>query len=410
MSKRPYRHRYPAVKAIISTLALATALAVAQQETPGTAAKPAAPEVTLKPGSPVRIESLASSKWIQGEALKEFEPGKVYLFECWATWCGPCIAAIPHVNDLHKRYRDKGLRVIGVNVWEDGLEKVEKFVTGKGDGMSYPVVYTGKGSDFENEWLKPAGVRGIPRALIVRDGKLVLSTHPAQLKDAVIEALLSGGEGAAEAAEKINAAATARDKTGTVVMAFRQASAKNDTAAMAESLAELEKLDADNPYLKPLRVELCVARKDWDGANKLIAAMPEGPDREMTLAMAASRVGLREGDYPADFVKSLATAYSARLDKNTGRRNPMEYITLAALLWKGGEKESALASAEKAQAAASADQGGRKLPAAPFERFTQALKEDKLPTMQEFSTWIAESMKASGNASGVRIVPPPKKS
>ena len=70
-------------------------------------AQPAAPQPTLKPGSELSLEPLAAAKWIQGEAPKSFESGKIYMFECWATWCGPCIAAIPHVNALHKKYYDK---------------------------------------------------------------------------------------------------------------------------------------------------------------------------------------------------------------------------------------------------------------------------------------------------------------
>ncbi len=55
---------------------------------------------TLKIGSAVTTKVFSELDWIQGEAPKEWEPEKVYIFECWATWCGPCLAAIPHVNEL----------------------------------------------------------------------------------------------------------------------------------------------------------------------------------------------------------------------------------------------------------------------------------------------------------------------
>lgn len=50
-----------------------------------------------------------------------------------------------------------GLVVSGINVWEDGRDKVAEFVKNKGDGMSYNVAYTGKGGAFETEWLNLAG-------------------------------------------------------------------------------------------------------------------------------------------------------------------------------------------------------------------------------------------------------------
>ena len=53
--------------------------------------------------------------------------------------------------------------------------------------MAYPVAYTGKGGAFETEWLKPAGVRGIPHTFVVKDGKIILMEHPSYLTDALIE-------------------------------------------------------------------------------------------------------------------------------------------------------------------------------------------------------------------------------
>ncbi|MDB6077855.1 MAG: Redoxin domain protein, partial [Akkermansiaceae bacterium] len=108
-------------------------------------------------GDTVTPEALGQAEWVQGSAPAEWEPGKLYVLECWATWCGPCIAAIPHVDALYDQYKDQGLRVIGMDVWEDGKDKVVDFVKKKGEGMSYPVAYTGKGGAFEEKWLKPAG-------------------------------------------------------------------------------------------------------------------------------------------------------------------------------------------------------------------------------------------------------------
>ena len=373
-------------------MVLASATAMAQQ---------AAPEPTLKPGSEVKLEAVSSATWVQGEPLKSFEPGKVYMFECWATWCGPCIAAIPHVNELHKKYFDKGLRIYGMNVWEDGLDKVEKFVKDKGDGMSYPVAYTGKGSAFENDWLKAAGVRGIPHAFIVKDGKVVLTSHPSQLTDSVIEALLSGDEGAKKAVDQINAAKSAQESVGKLMQDFRKASAANDAETMAAKLAELEKAQPDGPYLPAMKLDLLAAKKDWPAAIKAIEGLPEGPGRQMPVMMTASKIGSRpEGEYPAEFVKAVCKTFTAMLEDPKMPPNPFGFVTLANLQWKSGDKEAALATAKKAAEGAknppagtpSGAPAGMKMPVAAFEKFAKSIEEGKLPTTADFSGWMREEM------------------
>ena len=391
-------------------MALGTAAAVAQQAAPTAPSKPqgvavespSAATPSLNPGSPVKLGALASAKWVQGEAPKEFETGKVYMFECWATWCGPCIAAIPHVNDLHKKYHDKGLRVFGINVWEDGFDKVADFVKKKGDGMSYPVAYTGRGSDFEKQWLNAAGVKGIPHAFVVRDGKLVLKTHPSQLTDSVIEALLAGEEESQKAIEQINTAASSREKTLTVIRDFRQAAAKGDAAAMEAAIAEMEKLDAKSPYLPSLRFELLTARKDWDGATKMLKEMPAGPGRQMTLAMTANKIGMQKADdYPQSFIAAFAETY-ARQIAGSQRVNPMEYMTLATLQWKAGDKEKAVATGRKAATSAKENATAGSYPSTPFENYAKSLEKGTLPTMLEFSTWVREAMNADKDKEGAK--------
>ncbi|MHB1557537.1 MAG: TlpA family protein disulfide reductase [Isosphaeraceae bacterium] len=42
--------------------------------------------------------------------------GRVVLVEFWATWCPPCVAAIPGLEELERRYHDRGLVILGINV------------------------------------------------------------------------------------------------------------------------------------------------------------------------------------------------------------------------------------------------------------------------------------------------------
>ncbi len=132
--------------------------------------------------------ALALSKTVKGEKIEKLEPDQTYVVEFWATWCGPCKTSIPHLTELQHRYKDKGVKFLGVSVWERTPANVEPFVAKMGDKMDYTVALdevpdgakANQGKMAEG-WMTASGSDGIPTAFIVRKGKVAWIGHPMQM-------------------------------------------------------------------------------------------------------------------------------------------------------------------------------------------------------------------------------------
>lgn len=92
-------------------------------------------------------------------SLEDFR-GKVLIINFWATWCPPCEEEIPKLNQLHKRYKNEGLVVIGIALDKDSLNLVEPFIRKKRVG--YPILV---GNEQLLRSLKDFS--GVPTTLIV---------------------------------------------------------------------------------------------------------------------------------------------------------------------------------------------------------------------------------------------------
>lgn len=154
-------------------------------------------EVSLRIGDPA--PPIKYSQWLKGTPVESFKDNQLYVLEFWATWCGPCKAAMPHLTKTQKAYGDK-ISIIGVDVWEKvnegetyetALPLVTKFVKGNDANMGYSVVADNNDHHMGNNWLKAAGQNGIPSTFIVKDEKIIWIGHPIKL-DSTLALIMNG--------------------------------------------------------------------------------------------------------------------------------------------------------------------------------------------------------------------------
>jgi len=97
--------------------------------------------------------------------LREEIGKKVIVLDFWATWCGPCITAMPDVMAAVKAFEGKGVRLVGINQQESAGE-VERFVEARGWKLDVAL-------DEELLVRERYGVKSIPTTIIIgKDGKV----------------------------------------------------------------------------------------------------------------------------------------------------------------------------------------------------------------------------------------------
>ena len=128
-----------------------------------------APEITI-------------AKWIEQAPVKISDlRGRVVLLDFWATWCGPCLAAFPHLREWHEKYNQRGLVILGITKYyghgngrqmtpSDELGFIERFK--KQYDLPYGVAVTDNDTSHRNY-----GISAIPTAVLIdRQGVIRLLT------------------------------------------------------------------------------------------------------------------------------------------------------------------------------------------------------------------------------------------
>lgn len=124
--------------------------------------KPSAEDLVGKPAPSWTAKDFAGTE----VSLSEFKD-KIVLMDFWASWCGPCVKALPSIEELRQKYEPKGVVFLGMNSERDeaGLDKAKKILAEKSIGI--------RQVRASRKVMDAYRIDGIPHLVII-DGKGVL--------------------------------------------------------------------------------------------------------------------------------------------------------------------------------------------------------------------------------------------
>jgi thiol-disulfide isomerase/thioredoxin len=107
----------------------------------------------------------------RSRSFTELKGGKLTLIDFWASWCKPCLKAIPELNKIYEMYKSKGVEVIGIN--GDGPRSVAKVAPlSQSLQIKYPVLL-----DINSEVMNNLGLQAFPTLLLVNSEGVIVWTH-----------------------------------------------------------------------------------------------------------------------------------------------------------------------------------------------------------------------------------------
>ena len=329
----------------IALLAGLVAPALAQQPKP----TPAQPEATLKVGDPA--PPLKFVQWLQGDEVKSFSPGHVYVVEFWATWCGPCIVMMPHMSDMQQEFKGKATFISFTTIDKSNpAPKVAAFVEKRGPKLKYTFAASEK-PDTNAAWMKAAGRNGIPCCFVIdKESKIAFIGHPMYL-DVVLPKVLAG----TWTKEDLAAMEKVEQDVNDVFKSFG-----GDAEASLKALAEFEKKHpklANIPYFtSPKLGALLKAKKTAEAktfAEAVIAKAMKADDSSALQSVSAALRGQAAGDKTLLGISVKAAEAAAKI---AGDKDAIAQYFLAEAYFASGDKAKAKATGAKAIAAADTEQ------------------------------------------------------
>jgi thiol-disulfide isomerase/thioredoxin len=325
----------------------------------GAHAQDTANEAKVEPmsiGSPAPRPEIET--FVRGAEPKWFEPGKVYVIEFWATWCGPCRMSMPHISDVADKYKDK---VVVVGVSDEKVDTVTKFLdTDEWKQKARYNLCTDPDRSTHRQYMEAAAQNGIPTAFVVKDQKVQWIGHPMSMDEPLAKIVDGSWDAAKYKAEFDAETALARKQ-----MERRSAMAKARKAGdwdaivkmMDEDIAAAPERAKSSMMVSKFQLLLTDANKPADGYALGREIMAANKDNAMVLNQMAwfvvdsARVKDRDVVFAMEAAKAAVTASKGE--------DAAIMDTMARACWESGDKAKAVEwqkkAVEKADAEMAAD-------------------------------------------------------
>ncbi|WP_442482377.1 redoxin domain-containing protein [Aeoliella sp. SH292] len=325
---------------------------------------------------PIDIEHWMSTGDGKFQAFNEFEPGKVYVVEFWATWCGPCIMSMPHLVDLQKRFGDQGVTIVSVS--DEPLETVEGFLkrdvmqqggeAEAAEGEAKPTyaeltsaycLTTDPDESVKKDYFQAAGQSGIPCAFVVgKDGKIEWIGHPMGMDEA-LEAVVAGTWDREAFATEFKQTQMVGKLANNAVRAARD----GDYAKFDELVKELESLEVNEEMAEQIKrnvaqlKNMALASMFTNDPERAIAELKArgsdlGPQELVSLGLQIAQMKSRG----AEISPELTATVTKMLEDAAGETpDAISQFALGQLAYAGGDVDKAITYLQAASASEGID-------------------------------------------------------